>query len=43
MMSTTALVLLVIGGYLLWFGISHFGDTNVFGPLKSLLQGQGLK
>lgn len=42
-MSTTALILLTIGAYLLWFGITHFGDINVFGPLKSMLQGQGLK
>jgi hypothetical protein len=42
-MSTITLFLLAIGGYLIWFGITHFGDINVFGPLKSLLQGQGLK
>jgi hypothetical protein len=42
-MSTPLLVVLSIGAYLLWYGIKHFGSTDVFGPLKSMLQGNGLK
>jgi hypothetical protein len=41
-MSVPMLLLLTLGGYLLWFAITHWGQTNVFGPLKSLLQGKGL-
>lgn len=41
-MSTPLLIILTIGAYLLWFAIKHFGSTDVFGPLKSMLQGKGL-
>jgi len=41
--STMELFVLTMGGYLLWFAITHWGDTNVFGPIKSLLQGKGLR
>lgn len=44
--STLNLVLLGIGGYLLWFGIANFGgkkgSNNPAGPLKNLFQGKGL-
>lgn len=42
-MSTATLFFLALGGYLLWYGITHFGDIDVFGPLKSLVQGKGIK
>jgi hypothetical protein len=42
-MSTMVLLLLSAGGYLLWFAVTHWGQTNVLDPLKSMLQGHGLK
>jgi len=42
-MSTVELIMLTIGAYLIWFAVTHWGQTNVIGPLKSLLQGKGLK
>lgn len=41
-MSTMELIIVTAGAYLLWFAITHWGNTNVLGPIKSLLQGKGL-
>lgn len=42
-MSTIQLIMLAVGGYLLWFGVKHFGDgTSPAAPLKSLFTGKGL-
>jgi hypothetical protein len=36
------MILLAVGAYLLWFGVTHFGQKNPAAPLKSLLTGKGL-
>lgn len=42
-MSTFQLIFLAVGGYLLWFGVKHFGDgTSPAAPLKGLFTGKGL-
>ncbi len=41
-MNTIQLIMLTVGAYLLWFGVTHFGTKNPAGPLKSLLTGKGL-
>jgi hypothetical protein len=41
--STVQLIMMAIGGYLLWFGVKHFGDgTSPAAPLKNLFAGKGL-
>jgi hypothetical protein len=41
--STVQIIFLAMGGYLLWFGVTHFGDgTSPAAPLKSLVSGKGL-
>jgi hypothetical protein len=42
-MSVGQLALILIGTYLIWFGVTHFGQRNPFGPIKSVLQGKGFK
>jgi hypothetical protein len=37
------LFLLALGGYMVWFAINHWGDSNIAGPIKNMLQGKGLK
>lgn len=45
-MTTTNLLLVGAGAYLLWFGIANFGgkkgSINPAGPLQHLFQGKGL-
>jgi hypothetical protein len=42
-MSTPMLFFLALGGYLVWYAVTHWGQTDVFGPLKNLVQGKGLQ